>query len=102
MIKATLLACLPILASAAEVRGEWNLHLQRFGEEFAAARVNLTADGPTVKGTLNELKLAGRLQGDRLHLVAVRPNGKEWGTLDGQVEGDEITGMAHQGAEEFA
>jgi len=102
MIKATLLACLPILASAAEVTGEWNLHLLRFGEEFAAARVNLTADGPTVKGTLNELKLAGRIEGDRLHLVAVRPNGKEWGTLDGQVEGDEITGMVHQEAEEFA
>ncbi|HWD98431.1 MAG TPA: acetamidase/formamidase family protein [Bryobacteraceae bacterium] len=92
---------MPFLASAAEVSGEWNLKLVRFGEDFAAARVNLTTNGNKVTGSLNELKLTGTIDGDQLRLTAVRPNGKDWGTFDGKIAGDDIIGIVKQGSEEF-
>ena len=88
MTRALLLLCLPVVLSAAEITGEWNLHLVRFGEEFAAARVELKADGPQVSGTLNELKLNGTVEGNRIRLIAVRPNGEEWGKFEGTLTGD--------------
>jgi len=102
MKRAMLLLCLPVLACAAEVTGTWQLVLVRFGEEFAAARVELKTEGTKVTGTLNELKLEGTLENDTLQLTAIRPNGKLWGTFDGRVNGDEISGMVTQGEEKFA
>lgn len=101
MTKWILALFLPVLGLAADVSGEWNLHLVRFGDEFAAARVNLKTEGTRVTGTLNELKLEGTIEGDRLHLALTRPNGKDWGTLDGRVQGDDITGTVKQGDEQF-
>ncbi len=101
MIRLALLLFLPTFALAADVAGEWNLHLVRFGEDFAAARVSLQSSGRNLSGTLNELKLAGTLEGDHLRLTLTRPNGKEWGILDGRVQSNEITGTVKQGAEEF-
>src|SRR5436305_2282460 len=101
MIRAMLVLCLPLLASAADITGQWNLHLIRFGEEFAAARVDLKADGSKLTGTLNELKLQGTLDGDHLQLTAVRPDGNEFGKFDGRMKGDEITGTVKQGDDEF-
>ncbi len=97
-----LLLCLPVLALAADVNGHWNLHLMRFGEEFAAARVELKADGNKLTGTLNELKLEGTLDNDRIHITAIRPDGKEWGKFEGRVAGDTIDGTVKQGEDEFA
>jgi acetamidase/formamidase len=74
----------------------------RFGQQFGAARVELKAEGDKLTGTLNELKLAGTVEGDRLHLTATRPNGKEWGTFDGRLQGDEISGTVKQDKDEFA
>jgi len=102
MTRATLLLFLPLFASAADIAGEWNLHLVRFGEEVAPARVNFKTDGTNLTGTLNELKLAGTIEGDRLHITATRPDGKEWGTFEGQVQGDDITGTVRQDGDEFA
>src|SRR6266699_3068818 len=101
MTRAMLLVFLPLLASAADVTGQWNAHLVRFGEEFAAARVDLKAEGAKLTGTLNELKLEGTIEGDRLRITATRPDGKEWGKLEGRVRGDDITGTVKQGEEEF-
>jgi len=101
MTKALLLWLLPSLACAADVAGQWNLHLVRFGDEFAAARVELKTDGGKLTGTLNELKLTGTVEGDQVHIVATRPNGKEFGTLDGRVTGDNISGTVKQGDDEF-
>lgn len=101
MNRSTLLVFLPLLASAADVTGQWALHLVRFGDEFSAARVELKADGNKLTGTLNELKLEGTTQGDRVSITAIRPNGKEWGKLEGRVQGDEITGTVKQGNEAF-
>jgi amidase len=92
---------LPVFAYAADVTGQWNVHLVRFGEEFAAARVELKADGAKVTGTLNELKLEGTIEGDHLQITAKRPDGNEWGKLDGRVQGDDIAGTVKQSEDEF-
>ena len=63
MIRATLFVFLPIVALAADVAGTWNIQLVRFGETFAAARVELKAEATAVTGTLNELKLNGTFEG---------------------------------------
>jgi acetamidase/formamidase len=102
MIKAMLLVWAPLCASAADVTGSWNFHLVRFGEEFGAARVELKSEGSKITGTLNELKLEGDLQGDQLHIKLVRPNGSEWGKLDGRLEQDRMAGTVKQGSDEFA
>ena len=93
---------LPVFAWAADVTGRWNLHLVRFGEEFAAARVELKAEGSKLTGTLNELKLEGTVDGDRLHITATRPDGKEWGKFEGRLQGDAIDGTVKQAEDEFA
>jgi acetamidase/formamidase len=97
-----LYVCLPVSALAADVGGQWNLHLVRFGEEFAAARVELKADAGKLTGSLNELKLEGTVEGDRVHIIAHRPDGKDWGTFEGQIQGDEIAGTVKQGEESYA
>jgi acetamidase/formamidase len=102
MRKATLLVFLPCLALAADVTGQWNLHLIQLGEEFGAARVELKEAGSNVTGTLNELTLKGSVEGSQLHLTATRPNGSQWGTFEGKIEGDDITGTVKQGEAEFA
>jgi acetamidase/formamidase len=48
---------------------------------------------------LNELKLAGTVHGDDLELVATRPNGKEFGKLQGKVAGAELKGTVKRGSE---
>src|SRR5690349_7183115 len=101
MIRATVFAFLSFAAFGADLNGRWNLHLVRFGEDFAQARVELKSDGTKVTGTLNELKLAGTSEGDRVNLRATRPDGKEWGTLEGRLQGDEITGTVKQGKDDF-
>jgi amidase len=101
MTRTALLLFLPWFATAATIDGQWNLHLIRFGDEFAAARVELKTTGATLTGTLNELKLAGTLEGDHLHITATRPDGKEWGKFEGQLSGDDITGTVKQGDEDF-
>lgn len=102
MKQTMLLFFLSLSLHAGDVAGQWNLKLVRFGEEFAAARVELKADGSNLTGTLNELKLAGSADGDRVHITATRPDGKEWGKFEGTVQGDEINGTVKQGEEEFA
>jgi amidase len=101
MTKATLLLFVSLSVSAADVSGQWNLRLFRFGDEFAAARVELKADGTKVSGTLNELKLEGSIEGDQLRITGIRPNGEEWGKLEGRVQGDEISGKVKQREDEF-
>jgi acetamidase/formamidase len=96
-----LLLCLPVVALAADVSGRWNLHLVRFGEIAASARVELKADGTKVTGTLNELKLDGTFEGGRLRLTATRPDGSNWGSFDGRLQGDDLAGAVKQGDEEF-
>ena len=95
MRKAMLVVFLPALALAADVSGDWNAHLERFGDTFGFSRVALKSEGNKITGTLNELKVEGTLEGDHLQLTLTRPNGKEWGKLDARLQGDELIGTAN-------
>src|SRR5438067_4280076 len=101
MKRTMLIPLLSVVVSAADLSGQWNLHLVRFGEEFAAIRIDLKAQSTTLTGTVNDLKLAGTIEGDHVRLTATRPNGNEWWTLDGRVQGDDMAGTGKQGPEEF-
>jgi acetamidase/formamidase len=83
------------IACAADVGGQWQLHLVMNGEEVAPARVEFKVDGTKLTGTLNELKLEGTVEGDVLRFTAMRPNGNTFGRLEGRVNGDRIDGTVH-------
>src|SRR5262245_4752544 len=87
-----LLGMIPAAAAAADLAGAWRLHLIRNDEEFAPARVELKVHGEKVSGTLNELKLQGTVQGDTVKLTATRPNGDQFGVLEGRLEGNDLKG----------
>ena len=101
MTKTILFLIVPLCAAAADVSGQWNLRLIRFGEEFASARFDLKADGTKLSGTLNELKLEGSIDSGHLRITGIRPNGEEWGKFDGQMQGDKIAGKVKQKEDEF-
>jgi acetamidase/formamidase len=89
-----LFLCLPLLASAADLSGNWVVRLSRFGEQFDVTRMELKADGSKLTGTLdNDMKLEGSLEGAQLRLTASRANGGDPAKLEGKVEGDVITGI---------
>ena len=102
MIRTMAVLLLPLFALAADVTGDWKLHLLRFGEEFAAARLSLKTAGNKVSGTLNELKLDGTIENGHITIRAIRPDGKDWGTFEGQAQGDQMSGAVKRGDEEFA
>ena len=102
MTKIMLVLFLPVLVRAADVAGRWNLRLVRFGEEYGASRIELKTEGTRLTGTLNELKLAGTADSDRVQFTATRPDGSEWGKFEGRVTGDAIEGTVKQGEDEFA
>lgn len=83
----------------ADVSGSWILHLVLAGEETNPARVDLHVQGDKVTGTLNELKLEGTFQGDLLKLTATRPNGNQFGVLEGGWSGADLRGTAKVGTE---
>ena len=89
-------------ALAADIAGSWHLTLVRFGEEFADARVELKTEGTKLAGTLNELKLEGTAEGGVVRFTAIRPNGQPFGTLEGRISGDQMSGSVKQGDDQFA
>jgi amidase len=80
-------------AMAADVSGEWEFAGKLLGD-MTYVRITLKADGNKLTGNLNELKLDGSINGDKLTFDAKRPNGDTFGTFEGVVHGDEITGTA--------
>ena len=101
LFKSLAILCLASALHGADFSGQWLLHLIRAGEEFAPARVELKAAGDKVTGTLNELRVAGTVHGDQLALVATRPNGEEFGKLEGKVAGAEVRGTVKRDADEM-
>jgi acetamidase/formamidase len=92
-----LVLCLAILGSALGVSaqsasGDWYFRTLRLGEETDDARITLKVDGNAITGTLNELKLDGTIQGDKISLLAKRPDGKPFGSINGEIHGDTMTG----------
>jgi acetamidase/formamidase len=99
-----LLVCLLAAAALAfgapaDISGSWIFHLVQFGEETSPARVELKVDGDKITGSLNELKLEGTLKGDSLSVKATRPDGGEFGTLEGKLTGAEMTGTVKRGSD---
>jgi acetamidase/formamidase len=90
-----------IFAFGADVAGSWHLVLIRFGEASADARVELKAEGTKLTGTLNELKLEGASDRDTVKITATRPNGELFGTFEGRVDGDEMSGTLKRPGEEI-
>jgi amidase len=102
MLRATILLCLPLLASAADITGRWNVRLIRFGEESAGGRLDLKSEGAKVTGTLNELKLEGTLEGDHLRFKGYAPDGKECCQFDARVAAGGISGTVKQGGDDVS
>jgi amidase len=84
-------------ADAAEYRGRsvsgsWLFHFVRFGEEYASARVALVVDGNVVTGNLNELTINGSFEKGLLSFHMTRPNGSDFGLVEGRFVGEELRG----------
>lgn len=78
---------------AADVSGTWELSAKILGDT-QYVRITLQADGQRVTGNLNELKLEGTTNGDRISFTATRPDGEVFGTFEGSIRGSEISGTA--------
>jgi len=100
MVKLILALCLPLLASAADLTGRWNLRLTRFGEQFANGFLVLKTDGAKVTGSFDRIQFEGSIDGDRVSLTATPPDGKSV-KLDGRIAGDEMSGTAKGPDDEF-
>ena len=87
-----LLAAVAAFPAPGDLAGSWRLNLIQFGEEVAPARVELKVDGNKITGTINELKIEGTAQGDEVKLIATRPDGNQFGVLEGRLTGNEIKG----------
>jgi acetamidase/formamidase len=89
--------CLVILAyavglSAQGINGEWYLRLNLFGDQLNDARVTLKVEGNTITGKLADLTLGGTLDGEKVSIVAMKRDGKPFGTFRGEIHGDTMTG----------
>jgi len=78
---------------AADISGDWEFAGKILGDT-TYVRIALKVDGNKLTGNLNELKLDGTINGDKLTFAATRPNGDAFGTFEGIVHGDEIDGTA--------
>ena len=94
------LAFAATLASA-DIAGSWRFNLVSFGEELFYAKLDLKLDGDKLTGNLNDLKIEGAIQGETLKFTASRPNGNVFATLEGRVNGQELSGTAHRDNDDF-
>ena len=78
---------------AADVSGDWEF-TAKILNDLSYARVTLKAEGETLTGNLNEVKLEGTIKGDELSFTATRPNGERFGEFKGRSMGDELSGTA--------
>ena len=78
---------------AADISGDWEFAGKILGDT-TYVRITLKVDGNKLTGSLNELKFHGTVDGDKLAFTATRPNGDLFGTFEGVVHGDEISGTA--------
>src|SRR5437667_9366664 len=86
---------------AADIAGSWVFNFVSFGEEVAAARLELKVEAGKLTGNLNEIKIEGTVQDDSLRFTATRPNGSQFGTFEGRLNGNELTGTARVGDEDL-
>src|SRR5688500_17425886 len=101
LLKSIAIFVFAVTLHGADVSGKWLFHLIRAGEEFAPARVELHIEGEKLTGTLNERDLAGSARSDELDFIATRPNGDEFGRLQGKLTGAELRGTLKRGSDEM-
>ena len=94
-----LLAALAV-AGAADLNGAWHFNIVSFGEEVADANVTLKIEGSKLTGNLNELKLEGTFENGILKFKGMRPDGEEFATFEGRVDGDNLSGTVRLRGEE--
>ncbi len=78
---------------AVDISGDWEFAANSLGD-VSYVRVTLKADGKKLTGSLNELKFDGTIDGDKIAFTATRPNGDVFGTFEGTVHGDQMSGTA--------
>lgn len=78
---------------AADISGDWEFAANSLGD-VSYVRITLKADGKKLTGSLNELKFDGTIDGDKIGFTATRPNGDVFGTFEGTVHGDQMSGTA--------
>jgi acetamidase/formamidase len=81
------------LILAADISGDWEFAAKSLGDTNYA-RVNFKTDGNKITGGFNGLKFDGTVDGDKIAFTATRPNGDAFGTFEGVVHGDQISGTA--------
>jgi len=86
--------------SSADIAGSWRFYFVSFGEETSPARLEIKVQGEKLTGTLNEIQIEGTVKDDTFQFTGKRPNGDEFGKLEGHVKGDELAGTAHMGDDE--
>jgi amidase len=77
---------------AADISGDWEVTAKLQGDT-QYVRITFKADGNKLTGNLNELKLEGTIDGDKLAFTATR-NGDPFGTFEAAIHGNEISGTA--------
>jgi acetamidase/formamidase len=85
------LAAAARLAPAADLTGDWIAEIQAKGSEPQYARVQLRAEGASVSGAWDQMKVEGSIAGDRVSLSVLR-NGSAAGSLTGSSSGDSLSG----------
>jgi amidase len=93
------LSLMPPARAAGGAQGNWLFYLVNFGEEYAPARVTLRGADDKLEGSLNELTLAGRVEGKRIVFTATRPDGREFGKFTGELAAGEWRGRMSRGPE---
>ena len=90
-----LLALASTLA-AADIAGSWRFFLTTFGEERGPMKLELKVESGKLTGKLNDLRLDGTVSGDTFKCVATQESGDRFGTIEGHLQGAELTGMARR------
>ena len=88
-----ILLAMPLLASAADISGDWEFTILRFGDH-TYIRANFKQEGEKLSGTANELRLAGTVIGDTVDFSATRPGGESFGTFHGTLQSGALSGDA--------
>jgi amidase len=94
-------ACTPGLLAQTDqgLSGSWLFQYVQMGEEFAPERMTLTLSGDNITGMLNDLTLKGHRQDGLITFTAIQPDGKQFGSFTGKLDGHTLRGTFTRGEE---
>ena len=82
---------LALRLNAADVAGDWVAQVATPGDP-QYFRVALETEGAKLSGRMNQWKLAGTVNGNRVEFTALQPDGKVAATFQGELQGRELSG----------